>query len=70
MKSAAGTRARNRGSRSLGLRIPGGLQKPVEIGSLQQSSIEDNRADALRLGDVGKGIAIEQQKIGAFANGD
>ena len=46
------------------------FQKPVEIRSLEQSSIQDNRADAVRLGDIAKGIAIEEQKISAFANAD
>ncbi len=36
-----------------------GIQEGIEIGSLQQSPVKDDRADTLRVADSGKRISVE-----------
>lgn len=46
------------------------IQQLVEISSLEQAPIQDDRADPLRVANIGKRIVVEQQKIGVLADGD
>ena len=42
------------------LALSGGFEQRVQFRSLQQSAIQNNRADILRVSDIGKRVVIEQ----------